>query len=170
MQLYKGFLQTHDHHHIISLTCTLSCLTVTLQYGLTAAPAAQPLAAIVGYAVAVAIAIGIGSIRSMALWIRQSLGPALAITAMIKLGLPHPPAGAFAVDFAAGSLKWSSYGTTMVGVCIAVVTSTIINNINPKRLYPTYWGFVYLRKQFKTHVTTLFKRGNPKEDTTTSGA
>jgi CBS-domain-containing membrane protein len=75
---------------------------MTLQYSLTAAPASQPMNAVLGQAISLAIAIGIGSISGLDLWLRQSLATALAIMTMAKLGLTHPPAGAAALIFAGG--------------------------------------------------------------------
>jgi len=59
---------------------------MTLQNSLTAAPAPQPMNAVLGQAISLAIAIGIGSISGLDLWLRQSLATALAIMTMAKLG------------------------------------------------------------------------------------
>lgn len=120
---------------------------MTLQYGLTAAPASQPTNAILGQTVSLAIAIGIASIPSLDLWIRQSLATALAVTSMVKLGVTHPPAGAAALIFSGGNNSWGNLAMMLVGNAIAVCTSTIINNMNMKRQYPMSWGIGWAYKE-----------------------
>ena len=66
---------------------------MTLQYGLTGAPASQPRNAILGQAVAGAIALAFTYIP-VPVWLQQALGPAFSVAAMCRLGIPHPPAGA----------------------------------------------------------------------------
>jgi hypothetical protein len=66
---------------------------MTLQYGLTAAPASQPRNAILGQIVSGAIAISF-TYLPIPTWLQQALGPAFSVTAMCRLGIPHPPAGA----------------------------------------------------------------------------
>lgn len=66
---------------------------MTLQYGLTAAPASQPRNAILGQVVSGAISIAF-SYLPLPKWLIQALGPAFSVTAMCRLGIPHPPAGA----------------------------------------------------------------------------
>lgn len=113
---------------------------MTLQYGLTAAPESQPPNIILGQVISLAIAIGVGSIDGLDLWLRQSLATALAVTSMVKLGLTHPPAGAAALIFVGGSNSWGNLAMMLVGNCIAIATSTLINNVNEKRQYPMLRG------------------------------
>jgi len=128
---------------------------MTLQYGLTAAPASQPPNAILGQAISLAIAIGIASIDGLELWLRQSLATALAITAMVKLGLTHPPAGAAALIFAGGNNSWGNLVMMLVGNCIAIITATLINNFNTKRQYPMAWGFAWAYDESKRRLMAL---------------
>ena len=113
---------------------------MTLQYGLTAAPASQPRNAIVGQTLSLFIAYGIGSIEEMDLWLKQTLATSLAIAVMVKLGVTHPPAGAAALLFASGLPSLQQVGMMIFGNVIAIVFAAIINNANEKRQYPTFWG------------------------------
>eukprot|EP00934_Nitzschia_sp_Nitz4_P003986 Nitzschia sp. Nitz4//scaffold25_size161228//12173//13597//NITZ4_002411-RA/size161228-augustus-gene-0.78-mRNA-1//1//CDS//3329544529//3976//frame0 len=63
---------------------------MTLQYGLTAAPASQPRNAIVGQTLALLIAQGIGQIENMEVWLKMTLATSLAIGVMVKVGVTHP--------------------------------------------------------------------------------
>ena len=64
-----------------------------LLYGLTPAPSAQPRNAMIGQAMSMTIGMSISYMRFLPLWLRQSLGTSLAISAMVKHGILHPPAG-----------------------------------------------------------------------------
>ena len=112
---------------------------MTLLYGLTAAPASQPRNALVGQSLYMSIAIGISKLP-LEDWIQQSLATALAVTAMVKLGVTHPPAGAAALLFATGKHGWYSVLACLMGNVLAVGAATLINDSNPERQYPTFWG------------------------------
>jgi CBS-domain-containing membrane protein len=114
---------------------------MTLLYGLTAAPAAQPRNAILGQSLSLTIAIGVGRVSMLSLWIRQSLAASLAIGAMVKFGVTHPPAGAAAMIFATGAYGWGNLLFVLLGTALSTVVATIVNNSSHARQYPTYWGF-----------------------------
>lgn len=114
---------------------------MTLLYGLTAAPASQPRNAMLGQIVSLTIAIVIGRhVSYLEVWMKQSLGTALAVAAMAKMGLTHPPGGAAALIFASGNYGWGNMAFMLVGNLIALAAATLINNWSEKRQYPTYWG------------------------------
>lgn len=114
---------------------------VTLLYGLTAAPASQPRNAILGQAIALTISMAVSyADDKMELYMRQSLATALAVTAMVRLGITHPPAGAAALIFSSGALDWTHVLMMIVGNVIAIGTAVLINNLSEKRQYPVYWG------------------------------
>lgn len=120
---------------------------MTLLYGLTAAPASQPRNVILGQIVALTIAVAIGYAHEyLNLWVRQSLTTALAVAAMVKLGVTHPPAGAAALIFASGPYGWGNLLFLLVGNVIAVGAATLINNWSDMRQYPIYWGVPYVEK------------------------
>lgn len=114
---------------------------MTLQFGLTAAPASQPRKAILGQIFSLIIAQGIGQSTSLDPWLKQSLATSLAIAVMVKSGTTHPPAGAAALLFSTGKLSWTQVGMMLVGNVVAIVCATVFNNLSDKRQYPTFWGF-----------------------------
>lgn len=126
---------------------------VTLVYGLTAAPASQPLNIFLGQILSVSLAIVLNYVPQ-SFWtneIKISLTTALAIALMTKLGLTHPPAGAAALAFSANaSYIWSNMGTFLLGNLIVVIAAAFLNNLSAKRQYPTSWGIGFLLDQVKT--------------------
>ena len=115
---------------------------MTLQYGLTAAPASQPRNAILGQAVAGAVSLASTYIPEsiLAIWLRRAVGPAVAIGVMVKCGVTHPPAGAHAVLYASGKYNFGFYALVVFSTVISVIPATVVNNLSVKRQYPTYWG------------------------------
>jgi hypothetical protein len=114
---------------------------MTLQYGLTAAPASQPRNAIFGQALAGATSLAFTYIPEsvLALWLRQAIAPAIAIGLMVKCGVTHPPAGAHAVLLSSGEYSWVLYGIGLFGTLVSIIPATLVNNLSLKRQYPTYW-------------------------------
>jgi len=115
---------------------------MTLQYGLTGAPASQPRNAVMGQAVAGAISLAFTHIPESTLptWLRTAVGPAIGIAAMVKVGVVHPPAGAHAVLYASGKYSFVYYSLVVLSTAISVIPATLVNNMSQKRQYPTYWG------------------------------
>ncbi len=114
---------------------------MTLLYGLTAAPASQPRNVIMGQTISLGISVSIAYTHGwLPLYARQGLATAIAVAAMVKLGITHPPAGASALLFSSGDYGWMNVGFMLVGNIMAVIASTIINNMSDKRQYPIYWG------------------------------
>ena len=121
----------------------------TLHYGLTAAPASQPRNALMGQLVALTIAIAISK-SQLETWMKQSLAAASTVLVITRLGIIHPPAGASAVIFSgSSSLGWSQMGSFLLAYVVIICCSTIINNLNAKRQYPTYWGVGFILDYFK---------------------
>lgn len=123
---------------------------MTLQYGLTSAPASQPRNAILGQIVSGAIALAFTAIPGLPVWFQQAFGPAFSVAAMCRLGIPHPPAGAHAVLYASGSNKVELYGIVVMCTVVSCICATIINNLSEKRQYPTYWGPLFDKLAEKT--------------------
>jgi CBS-domain-containing membrane protein len=116
---------------------------VTLLYGLAAAPASQPRSAIAGQIISITISLAISYADNMSIWMRQALATSLAVAAMAKMGVTHPPAGAAALLFASGSYGWGNMLFVLVGNVIAIGAATFINNFSDYRQYPTFWSFRY---------------------------
>ena len=137
---------TDDQYIILPLFGAL----MTLQYGLTAAPASQPRNAFYGQIVSISIALVINTfVPSTSYW-RVPLTTALAIASMCKLGVIHPPAGAAAAIFASDDRFDGVYfGFMLVGNVIAICIAILINNLNDKKQYTIYYAFVGERWQAK---------------------
>ena len=116
---------------------------ITLQYGLTSAPAAQPRNALLGQLVSGAIALPFTYIPTWILspWVREAIAPAFSIFGMVKLGVVHPPAGATAVVLASGDYDWIFFALTIFVNVLLIFPAVVINNLSKKRQYPTYWGY-----------------------------
>jgi len=124
---------------------------MTLQYGLTAAPASQPRNIIHGHAVACAMVISLSHLLrfqdNLPPWFSVPILTSLSIATMTGLGITHPPAGAAAWLFAVEAANintsmidlWKMYAGMMVGNIIVILTSIVINNISEHRQYPIYW-------------------------------
>ena len=137
---------------------------VTLQYGLTAAPASQPRNVVLGHIVAGAVSLLFTYIPGSILptWIRQAVAPAFAIGAMVKLGIPHPPAGAQSVIFSTGDYNWAFYALAVLCSVISIIPATIVNNMSQKRQYPTYWGYLPAYISRRRNQKTLDKQAKHK--------
>ncbi|CAB9513257.1 HPP family [Seminavis robusta] len=137
---YYKILSDEDYYLLIGPFGAL----MTLQYGLTAAPASQPRNAILGQAVSGAISLAFTYIPEsiLATWLRRAVGPAIAIGAMVKLGVTHPPAGAHAVLYASGKYNFGFYALVVLSSAISVIPATLVNNLSSKRQYPTYWTLI----------------------------
>ena len=118
---------------------------MTLQYGLPSAPASQPRNAVLGQLVAGVVAMSFTYIPDNIIvpWLRQAIAPAFAIGAMVKLGIPHPPAGAHSVIYAEGNHSWYFYTLVVLCSAVSVIPATIVNNLSEKRQYPIYWGYIF---------------------------
>ena len=110
-----------------------------LQFGLTAAPASQPRNVMYGTIIAGSIGLGFTEITVLPHWVRQGLGTSVAVTAMAKLGVVHPPAGALAIIYASGEYHWGHLGLSLLANISAIVVAIVVNNLNLKRQYPQYW-------------------------------
>lgn len=76
----------------------------------------------------------------MSVWVRRAVGPAVAVATMVKLGVPHPPAGAHAVIYSEGKYSWTFYGVVVLGTIVSVIPGIIVNNLSPRRQYPIFWS------------------------------
>jgi len=137
---YYQYLSEDDYYLLIGPFGAL----MTLQYGLTAAPASQPRNAVMGQAVSGAVSLAFTYIPedNLPVWLRRAVGPAVAIACMVKLGFTHPPAGAHAVLYASGKYNFGFYALVVLSTVISIIPATLVNNMSTKRQYPTYWAFI----------------------------
>ena len=113
---------------------------LALQFGLTAAPAAQPRTIIVGQVVSILITLAFAEISSVDAWIKQSLAVVMAVGCMAKIGVVNPPAAANAFVFASGSWGYTNRVVALFGNVVAIMCAVLINNVSDKRQYPSFWG------------------------------
>jgi len=82
-------------------------------------------------------------VAGLPLWFHASLGASLAIFAMQKCGLVHPPAGAAAVVFASSPedilSDFSHCAIFMVADVVVIALAVVFNNLIDTRQYPMYW-------------------------------
>ena len=138
---------------------------MTLQYGLTAAPASQPRNALYGQVISISIALIVNVvIPATSEWVRVPVTSALAVSTMCKAGMIHPPAGAAAVIFSSSDRSPVYFGLLLVGNVIAIFYAILINNLNDKKQYPVYYAFIGERwkslfaKQFKRYFPCCCKK------------
>jgi len=125
---------------------------LTLQFALSATPAAQPRNSLYGTAMSLPISIILKRIFvhnvGISQWIVASLSTALSITLMQFTGFIHPPAGAAALVFAWRdthiSDDWMLFLVFMVADIICISMAVLINNFNDSRQYPIYWKLASL--------------------------
>lgn len=118
---------------------------LALQFGLSAAPAAQPRTIMVGHILSIVTALIIAEIPSVHVWVKQSIACSLAVGLMAKLSVVNPPAAAAAFVFADGSWGIINLMTALLGCLLAILFSVLINNLSNKRQYPSFWGIPEIR-------------------------
>ena len=121
----------------------------TLVYTLPSAPLAQPRVMFPAHIVAIASGCAIVYIpwgRGNVVWLQMALSCAITIAAMAKLGIPHPPAGAFNLVFVGAYNKGSSNMqmlfiaiSVLIGCAITVIYALVFNNLSNKRSFPAFW-------------------------------
>lgn len=72
---------------------------------------------------------------------RQVLSVTAANFAMVKLGVACPPASAHSLIYAEGKHDWEFWGMALIGCVLSFIPAIFFNNLNPKRHYPSFWGY-----------------------------
>ena len=134
----------------------------TLMYSAPASPLTQPrnvlfghlAAAVVGAAVnaitadddddGVAPSGGAGATRGMPRWVAKAVAPAVAIAALGRMGITHPPAGAVSIiavsDRTMIELGFRAvYLPVFAMAALSIAFAAVLNNSNSKRQYPMVW-------------------------------
>ena len=124
---------------------------MTLQFVVPNSPLAQPRNAVLGGLVSSSCGIVSFMLASddylgaIPLWVASALAPALGISCMAKLGLTHPPAGAAALIFVAGTSEITDLGfmyllvPLTLGNVLCCVLAMAYNNLFTRRQYPIFW-------------------------------
>lgn len=136
----------------------------SLQYSLTAAPAAQPRNAVLGNALSLGVACFCNKL-SLPTWLCLPTVCALSIGSMSRLGVVHPPAAAAALAFVFFDAKLAHFFLNMLAVVVSVLLATAFNNIFYNRQYPTCWGW---ETSFLLEYPGLLSYWNTKTNATQS--
>ena len=144
----------------------------TLVFTLSASPGAQPRSIIFAQLVCMLVGMTFAHIPltlgvtnnvndafdSPLEWVRVAASVSVACALMARFGIVHPPGGGLAVIFL--RYGWTSIeGFQKLGVILLqdfyfIGLAAIINNTNPGKLYPTYWGHIpnYIGRLVKTYI------------------
>lgn len=110
-----------------------------LAFGLWDAPLSQPRNIIGGHFVSTGVGLILYHSFGQGVWV-LALGVGLAIAAMMLTKTTHPPAGADPIVVIMAGSGWSFLVTpVLVGAVVIVIAALVINNLDPKRKYPTFW-------------------------------
>lgn len=125
--------------NLLSLFAPFGASSVLL-FGAPAAPFSQPRNVFGGHMIAALTGVIINNIFGTS-YFAIAVGVGLAIAIMVKLNAIHPPAGATAfigVTASKGSFLWILNPVAM-GTIILIFVALVINNLDKKRSYPSYW-------------------------------
>lgn len=160
----------YDSNFLFPMGAVAALMTVV--YGLTSAPAAQPRSIILGQGASALIGIICSFISGEHLKnLKESLAVAGSVAFMAAAGIIHPPGSSVVLTFAnipkvtydnadahtvtktyqpspGSDHVWIMFGFLCMANATIVVIAACINNISSKRHYPTYWGYIpsYLRR------------------------
>lgn len=125
--------------NLLSLFAPFGASSVLL-FGAPAAPFSQPRNVFGGHMIAALTGVIINNLLGTS-YFAIAMGVGLAIAIMVKLNAIHPPAGATAfigVTASKGSFLWV-LNPVALGSIILIIVALIINNLDKKRSYPSYW-------------------------------
>jgi len=133
---------------------------LALQFGLTAAPAAQPRSIILGQLISCLVGITMAEATFLTVWLREALAVAISTSIMTKISIVNPPAAANAFLFVGPKFNSSNIIFVLIMSIMTICSSMLINNLSQKRQYPTYWGVSSLWEtpiEFVTRFCELFR-------------
>lgn len=110
-----------------------------LAFGLWDAPLSQPRNIVGGHLVSSAVGLALLHAFGQAGWV-VALGVALAIALMHLTRTTHPPAGADPIVVILAGESWAFLlDPVLAGSAAIVLTALIVNNLDSRRKYPTFW-------------------------------
>ncbi|BFT75006.1 HPP family protein [Paenibacillus sp. P36] len=113
--------------------------TCVLAFGLWDAPLSQPRNIIGGHLISTLIGLICFHLFGRSVWV-MAIAVGLAIGLMMLSKTTHPPAGADPLVVILSGSSWSFLITpVLIGSVLIVVVALIINNLDKKRRYPTFW-------------------------------
>jgi len=110
-----------------------------LAFGVWDAPLSQPRNIIGGHLISTFVGLAMFHLFGQG-FIVMAAGVGLAIGIMMLTKTTHPPAGANPLVVITAGSSWSFIFTpVLIGAIVIVLVALIINNLDEKRKYPTFW-------------------------------
>lgn len=134
--------------YIFTIAPFAAMATIMFYYHSYKSPFSQPRNTLFANIMAALVAVGIRKlVKDEFLWLGSSLAVSLAIALMVLTNTVNPPAGATAMTVFYGDPLVSQEGfmfiliPTAVGTCLFIIMVILINNLSPRRRYPTFWFY-----------------------------
>ncbi|WP_246238988.1 HPP family protein [Paenibacillus anseongensis] len=113
--------------------------TCVLAFGLWDAPLSQPRNIIGGHLISTLVGLIFFHLFGRGFWV-MAIAVGLAIGLMMLTKTTHPPAGADPLVVILSGSSWSFLFTpVLIGSVLIVFIALIVNNLDKKRRYPTFW-------------------------------
>ncbi|QGR00200.1 HPP family protein [Paenibacillus psychroresistens] len=113
--------------------------TCVLAFGLWDAPLSQPRNIIGGHFISTLVGLLCFHLFGQSSWVLAA-AVGLAIGLMMLSKTTHPPAGADPLVVILSGSSWSFlFEPVLIGSVLIVMVALIINNLDKKRMYPTFW-------------------------------
>jgi CBS-domain-containing membrane protein len=110
-----------------------------LAFGIWDAPLSQPRNVIGGHMISTLTGLVLVHLFGQSIWV-MAAGVGLAIGLMMLTKTTHPPAGADPLVVIMANSGWSFlFAPVLVGSVLIVAAAILINNLDKKRSYPTFW-------------------------------
>ncbi|TFE23493.1 HPP family protein [Cohnella luojiensis] len=113
--------------------------TCVLAFGLWDAPLSQPRNIIGGHFISTLVGLLCFHLFGQSIWV-LAVAVGLAIGLMMLSKTTHPPAGADPLVVILSGSGWSFLiAPVLIGSVLIVLVALVINNLDKKRRYPTFW-------------------------------
>jgi len=113
--------------------------TCVLAFGLWDAPLSQPRNIIGGHLISTFVGLLFSHLFGTSLWV-MAAAVGVAIGLMMLTKTTHPPAGADPLVVILSGSSWTFlFEPVLVGAVAIVLIALLINNLDSKRSYPTFW-------------------------------
>lgn len=110
-----------------------------LAFGVWDAPLSQPRSIIGGHMISTFTGLVLVHLFGQSIWV-MAAGVGLAIGLMMLTKTTHPPAGADPLVVITASSSWSFlFAPVLIGSVLVAAAALLINNLDKKRRYPTFW-------------------------------
>lgn len=110
-----------------------------LAFGAWNAPLSQPRNIIGGHMISTFVGLVCQSLFGHSIF-SIALAVGLAIACMMLTKTTHPPAGADPLVVMMGTTSWGFlFSPVLLGALVVVLVALVVNNLDQKRKYPTFW-------------------------------